>query len=73
MSELEVPIQCRGRDGAYRKGGTHLIGDIFGHALGQPIVGEYEIQEITAFYIFQNEVYKFQLRQRSACNTAQIK
>ena len=46
---------------------------MFGHALGQPIVSEYEIQEITAFYIFQNEVYKFQLRQRSACNTAQIK
>ncbi len=75
MSELEEPIECRGRDGAYRKNGTHLIGDMLGHALGQPIVSEDEIQEIrvTAFYIFQNEVYKFQSRQSSACNTAQTK
>ncbi len=43
---------------------------MLGHALGQPIVSEYEIQEITAFYVFQNEVYKSQTRQSSAYNTA---
>ncbi len=43
---------------------------MLGHALGRHIVSEYEVQEITAFYIFQNEVYKCQSCQSSACNTA---
>ncbi len=47
--------------GAYRKRGTHLIGDMLGHELGQPIVSEYDIQEITT-YIFKHEVYKSQFR-----------
>jgi hypothetical protein len=41
------------------------------HALGRPIVSEYDIQEITTFYIFQHDVYKSQSRQSSASNTAQ--
>jgi len=43
------------------------------HALGQPTVSEYDIQEITTFYIFQHEVYKSQSRQNSAFNTAQTR
>ena len=50
-----------------------MIDDMLGHALGQPIVSEYDIQEITTFYIFQHEVYKSQSRQSSAFNTAQTK
>jgi len=40
--------------GTYRKSGIHLIGDVLGHRLGLPIVSEYEVQEVTAFYIFQH-------------------